>query len=380
MKIVFITGTRIPSRAANCVHILNLCQASKRNGHEVELISRPPLDGNEQYINTNNFWNDFSLTDRFPIHYRHDIRQTRGFGYACRVLLLARQLNADLVLTRNLSVALCTAWTGLPTILDIHTPRRERHRFRFLLKSPGLKRITVISNALRNHLLKVEGVSVERHGVIVCPDGADIDRFADQSANARARNITGTAGDSITVGYSGHLYQGRGIELIIDLAGRLPQFRFLLVGGEDEHVNRYQVLARTRGLTNLFFSGYVPNCEVPSYLAACDILLMPHQERVAAAGDAGDISRWTSPLKMFEYLASGRPLISSDLPVLREVLNDHNAVLCPPTDLDQWQQAIEKLAADPVQRQKIAQTAKTDVARYTWRDRARQILADLRLA
>lgn len=102
---------------------------------------------------------------------------------------------------------------------------------------------------------------------------------------------------------------------------------------------------------------------------------MPHQQRVAAAGNTGDIARWTSPLKMFEYLASGRALISSDLAVLREVLTDQNALLCKPDDLEQWREAILTLAGDERLRHRLGRQARQDGAGYSWRERARRILA-----
>ncbi len=125
------------------------------------------------------------------------------------------------------------------------------------------------------------------------------------------------------------------------------------------------------------FTGFVANAEVPLHLAACDVLLMPHQRRVTKAGGVGDISRWMSPLKMFEYLAVARPILASGLPVLREVLTPDNAILLEPDDVDGWHGALQRLRSDPGLRERLASRAGQDAERYSWQERASSILRAL---
>jgi glycosyltransferase involved in cell wall biosynthesis len=100
---------------------------------------------------------------------------------------------------------------------------------------------------------------------------------------------------------------------------------------------------------------------------------MPY-ERVIAGSSGGNSAAYCSPMKMFEYMACGRAIISSDLPVIGEVLNDRNAVLCPPEQADAWANALNGLLADATRRQALAHTALLDVQAYTWLERARQAL------
>jgi len=123
-------------------------------------------------------------------------------------------------------------------------------------------------------------------------------------------------------------------------------------------------------------TGFLPNAELPVVQAACDVLLMPYQQKVAASS-GGDISKYLSPMKLFEYMACGRVVLSSDLPVLREVLSDDNAVLLPPDDLAAWVNAIVMVKNHPKKAVQLATQAKMDVQRYSLTARTKKILASI---
>jgi glycosyltransferase involved in cell wall biosynthesis len=164
--------------------------------------------------------------------------------------------------------------------------------------------------------------------------------------------------------------------MILEMARRVPEVAFLLVGGEPEEVTKLGDAVQSRGLANVVLTGFVPNAELPCYHAACDAFLMPYQRRVAASS-GGDIARYLSPMKLFEYMACGRPILCSDLPVLREVLNPENAVLLPPDDVEAWVNALESLKSDPLRRSTLEARALNEVKSFTWERRAQHILDGL---
>jgi glycosyltransferase involved in cell wall biosynthesis len=177
-----------------------------------------------------------------------------------------------------------------------------------------------------------------------------------------------------TAGYTGSLYPGRGVQLILEIAARLPEITFLIVGGDPTSVMILGDEAEQRGLENLYVKSFVPNMDLPRYQFTCDVLLMPYQRRVEASS-GGDIASFLSPMKLFEYLACGRVILSSDLPVLREILNDNNAVLLPPRNVDAWVMALQEIKEDRSQREILSAQAREDSKRFTWTARAAAIFS-----
>ena len=121
--------------------------------------------------------------------------------------------------------------------------------------------------------------------------------------------------------------------------------------------------------------GYVANSELPTFYAACDVLLMPYQREVAGSG-GGNTANYMSPMKMFEYMATGRMIIASDLPVLREILDDTNAVLCDPDDIPAWRNALQRAKIDAEWSLSLAGNASAKVENFTWKRRVQNIFHD----
>ncbi|WP_197085034.1 glycosyltransferase family 4 protein [Saccharothrix sp. ST-888] len=174
----------------------------------------------------------------------------------------------------------------------------------------------------------------------------------------------------------GHLCPGRGTDVILELAARLPGLDFPLVGGTAEDRAHWEGRSHR---SNVYFHGHEPPARLHPYYRAFDLVLAPYQRRVACAGGIGDISRWVSPMKLFEYMSHGKAIIASDLPVLREVLADGvNSLLCPPDDVSAWAGAVARLAADAPRRAALGAAARRQLdLQHTWLSRVDQVLPDL---
>jgi glycosyltransferase involved in cell wall biosynthesis len=143
------------------------------------------------------------------------------------------------------------------------------------------------------------------------------------------------------------------------------------VGGRPEDVKFWRQRAECDNLT---FTGFVPNRDLPLYQAAADILLMPYSHSIMGSSGTADSANVASPMKMFEYMAAGRAIVTADLPVIREVLSEENAVFCKPDEVGDWRLEIESLLTDRAHRIELGNQARQDVRGYTWIARAERIL------
>ena len=211
--------------------------------------------------------------------------------------------------------------------------------------------------------------------LVIAPDGVDSDWLEQTISSVEARHELGLSDEKRSIAvYTGHLYQGRGIELIISLAKRMKDYLFLIVGGGENDIMRYR--DQTVGVSNLRFEGFQSPSKVFLYLRAADVLMMPYGNRVQVSG-GGDVSSFFSPIKMFEYMAAGRPILASRLSVLQEVLHDDsNALLLPYDEPQRWCDALIRLKNDSDFGERLASQAHSDVAQYTWKNRAERLLQE----
>jgi glycosyltransferase involved in cell wall biosynthesis len=139
-------------------------------------------------------------------------------------------------------------------------------------------------------------------------------------------------------------------------------------------VNYWKTQASQQALANVTFTGFVTNDRIPLYQAAADLLLMPY-ERAISGSSGGNTVDVCSPMKMFEYLAAGRAIVTSELPVLREVLDENTAVFCATEELGAWETALGGLLADEKWREALGQHCRKVAQQYAWKERSKRALA-----
>jgi len=177
------------------------------------------------------------------------------------------------------------------------------------------------------------------------------------------------AGEPPVVAYAGHLYPWKGSDVLVRALASLPETRGLIVGGRrgDGDIARVQNLIHQLELDDrVTLTGLVPRANVPERLAGADVLVLPTLATPSA--------RYTSPLKLFEYMASGKPIVASDLAPIREILTDgENARLVPPGEPAALAAAVRELLADRALAERLARAAFDKVTAHSWSRRAEQI-------
>ena len=382
MKILLVAPSYIPSRRANTIQTMKMAQAIQVLGHQVRVLVPDPGYGDVK--DWGQLANHYGVQTEFKMEWVPVKPRFRGYDYGIKsVHTFQNWGGADILYTRYPQAAAFGSILKVPTILELHDlPSGTFGRLIFwtFLMGTGRKRLVFITTALKEAVNSTFSPLFGSQDVIVAPDGVDLTRYRDIQSPEEARRSLQRKGfnqlDSsrFTIGYTGHLYQGRGVNMILEIASQLPQFLFLIVGGNPEAVNSIRSELKRRSLENVVLTGFVPNTELPHYQAACNVLLMPYQRQVSASS-GGDIGSFLSPMKMFEYLACGRVIISSNLPVLLEVLNETNAILLPPEDPDLWVSAILEIKNQNDRREVLGINARRDAKAYTWESRAARIFS-----
>lgn len=365
MRVLYLSLSYVPSRSASSVHVMKMCAALAQHGHQVELVTKlapqrlePGVEDDYAFYGVEP---SFTIT-KLP----RPGRRGGGLLFArAQARRLAHQPTPDLVYSRDLVGAWLACRRGLPVLFEAHglpTGWLANRLVRSMLHHPSLARLVFISQALER---KWRECGLRCTDTVIAHDAAD---------PFPSKNDVGSADTTpLKAGYVGHLYAGRGIELIVSMAKRLPAIEFHLVGGRERDLAAWRAQNMP---TNVIFHGFVAPARLPELYRSFDLLLMPYQRQVGVRSGHSDTASWMSPMKMFEYMAACRPIVSSDLPVLREVLaHDRNALLAEPEAVDDWVAAVDRLANDRELRRRLANTAAADFdAHYTWAARATAVL------
>ena len=367
MKIIAIAGSTIPSDTANSVQVMKACQALAQIGHQVTLLvpggKNTSVDLKEHY----------GLQVDFPIEWL-SLSSRRMFTW--NSVRRARALKAEIIYTWFPQSAVFSLLRGLPTVFEIHIQPTgffgpAWHRLFALLR--GRKRLVSITHALVELLERDFHMRFPPEQVVIAPNGVDLERFSSLPDPVTARGQVGLR-EAPTLMCTGHLYKGRGAELFLALARTIPSAHFVWVGGRPEDIEVWRQRADKNSLFNVTFVGFIPNGSLPMYQAAADILLMPYSESIMGSSGTADSAAVASPMKMFEYMGTGRAIASAYLPVIREVLNENNAVFCKPDDINSWKTALEHLLKDENLRDQLGKQARQDAQGYTWVARAKRIM------
>jgi glycosyltransferase involved in cell wall biosynthesis len=383
VRILYYADIRLPLERANGIQTMETCHALALSGHEVTLIVRPDThaprrDPYEYY----GLPRTAGLTiEQAPVW---GPEPARRLGYLSFTLGRAMgRSRADVLFTRDLGVAAMLAQVPLPLrppfVYESHgyAPEVAAELPRLIATArPAsgrkLKRLAareaLVWNAAAGYVT-ITGALAEfltgllgpRENLAVVPDGVRL---------PAERRWTPRPPDGATVGYAGHLYAWKGVDVLIEAIARLPQARALIVGGHEQEpdLGRVRGLARRLGLEErITFTGLVPPMSVAGLLEKATILVLPNLPSATS-------STFTSPLKLFEYMAAGRAIVASDLPALREILRDGgNALLVPAGDPDALAAAIRRLLDDEALTERLSRQAFADAREFGWDRRAARL-------
>jgi glycosyltransferase involved in cell wall biosynthesis len=369
MKILYIVTTRMPTEKAYGFQVSKVCEQLARAGADVSLWY--PDRGDDSDV-----FSAYSVAKNFTARkisylFQPLTRLIPGRFFRTRTTLfllgiIRERVERDVVIvSRSPEVIWYFGVRGYKTIFYAHNWPEQK------------------SFLMRRSLARVRGVIANSRGtaseyvlngimpVQVIPNGVDLDIFT----TIRQRDVSGVRTElglpvnKKIVLYAGHLYEWKGADVLLETARMFTHddsVCFVFVGGTAADVLQFE--AKAKGCNNVYIVGHKPKALIPSYITAADVLVLPN---VPVSKES---ERYTSPIKMFEYMASGVPIVASDLPSLREVLSDQSALFVEPGNPQTLGDAIKEIFSETSSAKARAERALHDVREYTWEKQAAHIL------
>jgi len=354
-NIYYIAEIFLPSKSAYSIHVMKMCNAFAKKKISTDL-----------YIynknNNLNFFDQYNCIKKFKIH-SLNIKKNNFFArvlFALKILKLILPKKNSLIISRSVLTAILLNFFKNNVILELHHELTGLTKYFFLLcknfSSFKKLKIIFISNNLRNHF-KLKG-----NKTIILDDGVDLDNFKFKKKHKIKKK---------TCGYFGSFAKGKGIENIIDIS-KFNKNIFYDLYGDFQNSNFSK--DSFKSFKNIKYKGYLKYKNIPQTLSKYDILLLPYSSKVYVRSKSIETSKYMSPLKLFDYMASKKIIVASKMNVYKHILNKKNSVLIDPGSPNIWANEIENVFNNLNKYKKLGNSANKLVKKYTWDNRINKII------
>lgn len=368
----------LPGKMAHSVQEMKMCDAFSRIGENITYLHYHIIGEDGGKITWNTVADYYGLENEFDIKTFRSLHGKTGqftklgtlswvgpiAGYIFSQIIMNRLSEEDIIYGREFYPLyfLSELIQYLPkrrrpaVYFEQHTPVNHRFKDRFYQSIDGVVSIT---QKLKDYLLNK--YSIRSDQILVAPDGVDLNKYCGISKK-EAREQLGLPSEENVVMYTGHLYKGKGVETLVQAAKGINSLVYI-VGGYDDDIQR--VKREVGHPDNVIFTGFVEPSQIPLYQTAADALVAPYTK---------ESRPWISPLKLFEYMAAGRPILASDRDVLREVLVDgETALIFEMGNPESLQEKLTTVLTSSCLRSNLIDNSQELVKKYTWESRARSI-------
>lgn len=382
-KVAIFSDIRFPSPRANGIQVVKTAHALASRGLEVRLVVRRSDPRPTEAILP-----EFGVepaaklhVDRLEVGHARNVTFLPRLRYLTQSILLARRLakSGVSIVTRDLQLAdVLLRFGRMNLTYESHAVEAvmydERHQLYGLDAAPNPAKRRRIENRERRVWLGSRGFVATTRGILntferlfgarprtaVIPNGCDVPRdrvFTPPSAEGR-------------VVYAGQLYPWKGVDVLVRAFALVPGGELVIVGGlkGEGDFDRVQALARELGLGDrIRFTGSLPQKDVAHELAQATVAVAPFLKTAMT-------SEHTSPIKAFEAMAAGRPLLISDTEATREIVDDgRTGLVVPPGNVDAWAAALARVLGDRDLQMALARAAFEKAALYSWARRAERL-------
>lgn len=255
----------------------------------------------------------------------------------------------------------------------------ENHNFEFGKKGLANKFVeTIIRKLMRGSLFlvtvsKYTAKFWKEHGIkkeiLVYPSGVNWKTFS-LAKKTDLRKKLGIGKDSVIIMYTGHLYSWKGANVLFDSISfvKNKKAKFVFVGGYEKDISKYEQMSKEKNYDNVFFLGHVEHSLIPSYLASADVLVLPNtaKERISYYH--------TSPIKLLEYLAVTKPIIASDLPSIKSLIENKEVEFFEADNEKDLANKIEKVIKNYKKYEEKAKQNNEKYSKHDWKTRTKNII------
>jgi|GEM_PF-5753149 len=345
-----LTTISYPSQYANRIHVFNMCLSFQKMGVETCLYCNS-YDGADTKFKIREVKSSKLLVIAWKL--AKMVPETQQFAY-CREprLFFCFFVFRTLLLRRHPMYIF--------EILDIHEVLIDKWTTVFAVNIAHL--VIAITPPLGKY---VKTLQYKKSNIIVSPDGVNIDQVNKAIPKDLYTSI-GISNMNPVALYSGSLQKWKGVDTILGAAELAPDINFVIVGGKEDEI----AFLKKTSPKNIFFTGYVKSEEVFSYTKSANILLLPNKKTLEVS------VFYTSPLKLFEYMATGKPIVFSNLPAMREILQDGiNGFAFESEDNIDLVKVIREVLKDTQVAKKIASRSLEQSRDYSWDNRVKSIIS-----
>jgi len=370
-KIYYIANVRMPTERAHGLQLAKMCEAFTEKGIEVVLIvprkknniEKNPKDfyGLRKPLKVISLWN-INIFPKSSIGFN-----INSFSFALSYffyLFFMKKEKGSAIYTIDLDQFsfFLAPFLGLPIFFEVHGSKKKNMFNSFFFKR--VSRFIAVSSKIREKLIEVFDLPPEK--VIVKPNGIDFSLFEKIPAKFEARREINLPENRTILLYIGKFYDWKGLDIFLDVALNFQSTFFYFVGGTEA-----ELLAATGKKVlpqNVFAPGYKSHKEIPLWLSAADYLIISGTKKNQYSYEE------TSPMKLFEYMASKRPIIAARTPAIETIGGDSEFIFYEPDDAEDLEKTLlavlpRKNAADD----RIANSYKKALE-LSWERRAEAII------
>ncbi|MEK7502856.1 MAG: glycosyltransferase [Patescibacteria group bacterium] len=373
-KIYYVANARFPTEKAHGIQMAKMIEAMIGKGASIEVLAPNRGKGNiKKFYGLRRE----VLIKRLPVLPFYNFGKigfwlsSVSFALGYWFFLIWKSLRGEKFIIYTIDIDqfsfFAVPFAGAPYFVEVHDAKKKGFFFNILFKNA--KGIIVINNIIKETIAKE--FSFAKDKIIVHPNGIDLEKFSNLSPKSEAREKLDLPKREKIALYVGKFYNWKGLGILADTAQKLQDVKFYLVGGSKEELKK--VSGIENWAENLVCAGQRDFKEMPLWLASADVLLV-------LGTKANEYSyKHTSPMKLFEYMASERPIVASRTPAIEQIVSENDVIFYEPDNPESFADSIKHALEGAEGSRNKAQNAHEKVKKFSWEKRAESVLNFIKL-